>query len=166
MSITSSKYAVYSPSFSFNIPEAVLGPNSWAVISVFCIPNGYTASYANATLDILDVGSAPHTIVDASGLVSLGIYSDFDNSSHPRSQTAIETAIYAGTSSTSTRSSAVRTPTNTDYASTGTYADGTTNMFIVSPVELAPGYYSVVVANNTSDHAYAVCAAGVVQYTL
>lgn len=160
MQYVTTEYIRRCPPVFFNLPEAELKPGSWVVLATFHLPSNYVATYANATLDLLEVGEAPHTVVDANGLASLGIYSNFDYGIHPRAQTPVEEAIYAGNSNSSTRSSAIRIPPNPDYPSSGTYANGTSNFFVVNAINLTAGTYSVVVANNTSDHTYTVCAAG------
>ena len=158
--IITSSYAEHIVPLPVNLATTLLNRGTWLVLGSFQVLSNETMQYTWAQLTVSDVGVAPHGIVNASGLVSFGLYKDLDAGLHPRTQSPIETIIYAGDSTTYTTVSALRFIPNTVYAA-GTYAVNNDRYFAIDATELGAGTYYFVVANNTSDHDYHVTVSGV-----
>lgn len=144
-----------------NLPETLLSSGTWLVVASFQIGSSESLAYNWAQLRVSDVGSAPHNIVGSNGLVSFGLYKDFDAGTHPRSQVPVEPVVYAGNSTTYTTVYGTRTTTNASYPATGSYQINQTLLFVLDEyTSTSSGNYSFVIANNTDDHDYHVTLSG------
>ena len=158
--LITSNYASRILPLPVNLATTALNRGTWLVLGSFQVLSGETLQYTWAQLTVSNVGTAPHTIVNANGLVSFGLYKDFDAGVHPRSQSPVETVIYAGDTTSYATASALRFVPNSLYAA-GTYAVAQARYFALAATELGTGTYYFVVANNTSDHDYYVTVSGV-----
>jgi hypothetical protein len=158
--LISKQFLRYELPFPVNLPATLLNRGTWLVLSTIQLDSTESLSYLWSQIGVSDVGTAPHTIVNANGIVSFGLYKSFDNGVHPRVQTPVETAIYAGESTTYTDVYAVRTRPSTAYP-LGTYDINQTRLFSMNETTASgSGLYSFVLANNTSDHDYIVTVSG------
>lgn len=165
MSLITESYINKHFSIPASLPSTQLDRDSWIVVSAFKLQGDMTAQYLWSTLTILDAGSPPHAIVSPPGLVTVGLYKDFDNGLRPRSQIPVETVAYAGTSTSSGAVLMVRAP-STASQEAGTFNIDGARYFVIDPTTLSEGNYSIVVANNSSDHDYAITMTGSVKVNI